>query len=510
MPDPSLALLHLQPVGEELENFRNRAVEPMRRLAVVRLASAVRQGAANGLGQAEPEPARDDDFDRPDGSPAQREGILRPRRLLADPKESADRVELVGQRKRGGHRLRRSAILPADRLRDRRRLALRLGGIPADHALKLREFPDHSRDEVRLGQPRRALDLIGVRALDDSLFGQPARELRHALDLVRHRSELFVKADPGELLGLLFERHFQVLLPEEAGVGEPRSKHATVALDDRLAAVLRIHVRDADERRRKPAVVPRACEIFLVGAHRQDDHLARNVEVIGIEAAEQRHRPFGEPGILDDEPFVLDEGQSGLPCGCGGAVADDPLAFLLVDEDVARPQLLGIIAGPAHGDLAGVMEPVADACCSRSNAVDRDRHDLLAEHGDDAVKRPHPAQRGGACRRVAPAHRLRPRKGANDPLDHRPQQVARRLPCGLDDREIDAVTIFELFASEPRLAQEAFQRLLRRIGAGPLQLFAPGRRFRRHSARDQRQPPRRRKDVDALAGEPGLLQLLRE
>ena len=39
-----------------------------------------------------------------------------------------------------------------------------------------------------------------------------------------------------------------------------------------------------------------------------------------------------------------------------------------------------------------MVEAVADRRRAAGDAVDLDRHDLLAEQGDDAVQRPHPAQ----------------------------------------------------------------------------------------------------------------------
>ena len=58
------------------------------------------------------------------------------------------------------------------------------------------------------------------------------------------------------------------------------------------------------------AVLVAAGEIFLVGAHGEHDHLARHVEEIGVEPAEQRHRPFGQAGILDHQPLVVEQRQA--------------------------------------------------------------------------------------------------------------------------------------------------------------------------------------------------------
>ena len=98
-----------------------------------------------------------------------------------------------------------------------------------------------------------------------AFLDQPARQLRHPLDLVGDGAQLLVEDDAAELPRLLLQRHLQVLLPEEAGVGEPRGEHAAVALDDRLAAVVRVDVGDADEgRRQRPASSVQAKYFWLV------------------------------------------------------------------------------------------------------------------------------------------------------------------------------------------------------------------------------------------------------
>src|SRR6478735_11733466 len=96
-------------------------------------------------------------------------------------------------------------------------LALALGDIAADDALKLRELADHTGYKIGLGQPRRALDLVGqflfrhpsgsggpayfknsgipafagmtVRGGDNACVDQPSRQLRYPLDLIGDRAE---------------------------------------------------------------------------------------------------------------------------------------------------------------------------------------------------------------------------------------------------------------------------------------------------------------------------------
>ena len=92
------------------------------------------------------------------------------------------------------------------------------------------------------------------RAGDDILLDQPAREFRDTFDLVSYRPQLLVEQHSAELPRLFLKRHLEVLLPEEARVGEAGREDAAIAFDDRCAAVVRGDIRDADERRRETAV----------------------------------------------------------------------------------------------------------------------------------------------------------------------------------------------------------------------------------------------------------------
>ena len=74
--------------------------------------------------------------------------------------------------------------------------------------------------------------------------------------------------------------------------------------------------------------------------------------------------------------------------------------------------------------------------------------------------------------------------------------------------EPDAVALLQLILRQPRLAQEAFQRLRRRTGARPLIFLAHRRRLQRQSPRDQRQPARRHEAVDGGGLKAGLGEFL--
>ena len=53
-----------------------------------------------------------------------------------------------------------------------------------------------------------------------------------------------------------------------------------------------------------------------------------------------------------------------------------PLALLLVDDHMAGAELLDIVGRAADGDVAGVVEAVADGRGAARDAVDLDRHDV--------------------------------------------------------------------------------------------------------------------------------------
>ena len=66
-------------------------------------------------------------------------------------------------------------------------------------------------------------------------------------------------------------------------IAEAGGKHAAVAFDDGRPPVAGSDIGGADERGRQRPVVAGAGKIFLVGAHGEHDHLARDVEMLGVE-----------------------------------------------------------------------------------------------------------------------------------------------------------------------------------------------------------------------------------
>ena len=91
-----------------------------------------------------------------------------------------------------------------------------------------------------------------------------------------------------------------------------------------------------------------------------------------------------------------------------GVGEDDLLAALGIEHDLGLFQLRDIIGEAAHGDRVRRMEAVAVGDVADADAIDleSDDHRLLglrAEHADDRLQRPHPAQRRPAACGLADA-----------------------------------------------------------------------------------------------------------
>ena len=137
---------------------------------------------------------------------------------------------------------------------------------------------------------------------------------------------------------------------------------------------------------------------------------------------------------------------------------------------------------------------------------------LRPEDAEDRMQRPHPGEaRPASPKRCAPAHRLRPREGADDRRHDLGDHLLRRPARLLDDGDVEVALLVGLDLrlgdrGEPRRLEEALDRLLRRADARPLPLLAPVRRARRQAVHGQRQPPRRGEGLGALIDQPGLDQ----
>ena len=133
-----------------------------------------------------------------------------------------------------------------------------------------------------------------------------------------------------------FQRGLAILVPEELGVRQARPQHTFVAADDGLAAVARNGVGNDDEAARKRAVLSGRDEVAQMGAHRDDQHLGRHVHEFSVDRAEQRHRPFDEPGHFVGQTVVGFEGNLGRRAQLLRAIENDLPAFGGIEDHMRR------------------------------------------------------------------------------------------------------------------------------------------------------------------------------
>ena len=138
-------------------------------------------------------------------------------------------------------------------------------------------------------------------------------------------------------------------------------------------------------------------------------------------------------------------------------------------------------------------------------------------------KRAHPGERAGLGRALAPAHRFRPRKGADDDGQDFREHVDRRPPRLLDQRDIEVALLGVLLdrrlgeRGQPRALEETLHRRLGRADARALLLLLEVGLAHRNALDGEREPARRDERGRALIDEAGfdqplgdeLLQILR-
>ena len=309
------------------------------------------------------------------------------------------------------------------------------------------------------------------------------------------------------------ERRLLILFPEEARVGESRGQHLAVAVDHH-GGVRRLDIGGAHKGVGEFPARIFAHEIFLVHPRGQLDHLGRHVEEGLVKAAEQRHGPFGQPRVLDHQPFIRDQRQTSLCRNLGRAFADNVLAFLVIDDHMGGAQLVRVIVCSGNADRAGGMEAVADGLAASGDPADFAFHHLTIQQRDNAGERAHPAQGIGADRSRAPAHRLGPAEVADDRGDGGGEHLGHRAARSIHNREPSHAALhvaqFQLLARYAVLLAEAVNRGVRRAFGRALGLFAHRLGRERQSARDQRKAPRSRPDGEFASFDPGSIQLAPE
>ena len=227
-----------------------------------------------------------------------------------------------------------------------------------------------------------------------------------------------------------------------------------------------------------------------------------------VKAAQQRHGPFGQAGVFDDQAFVFDQHQSGLRRSSASAFAHDAFAFCMIEDHMRGAQFRGVVIRAVDRDRAGMVKPVAHCFAAGDDAADFAMDDLTAQQRDDARQRAHPAQAFARQRCIAPALRFGPGERADQRGDGFGQHIRGRATGLFDHGKPHAIAIDQLVHSKPGLAQKALKRLGRRARARALGLLAERLSRQRQIARDQRKTAGRGPDVDCARRQPGAVQRL--
>ena len=134
---------------------------------------------------------------------------------------------------------------------------------------------------------------------------------------------------------MFLEALLAILIKEELRVGQAGAQHALIAVLDRLEIFLAA-VAHGDEERQELARIILDREIPLMIAHRRDDRLRRELQVLLLEPAAERRR------VLDEiehffEQIVCNLRTSAVLLGDSlDLCTDHRLAFLRIDDNVLR------------------------------------------------------------------------------------------------------------------------------------------------------------------------------
>ena len=211
-------------------------------------------------------------------------------------------------------------------------------------------------------------------------------------------------------------------------------------------------------------------EVALVDPHRDLHDLGRQVHVRGVDAAEQRHRPFDQPGHLVEQPGIVHHASGRCVGGQRARCRRRSRARRSAASTITRRSRSAVAASrrrSARRTAPGARKrwPSVRLAAARpcpSSAPSRRSNGTTAPSSRQRMRRSGRTQvkRAGA----APAHRFRPREAAQQRAAVRARSAPRRRSPGT------------ALVQHPELAllpQSA--RARRRACAGSRQAPAPAR-----------------------------------
>ncbi len=328
--------------------------------------------------------------------------------------------------------------------------------VTAHHALQLGKLADHAREQIALGQARRARRQAGI---DTDAIGDDTRDFRHAHALVPQAAEGLLVGDVFQRVLIALERRLQIFIPEKLRVGEARTDHALIAFADFLR-LLAVEVGDADEVLGELAVRIEHRHEFLVGLHGRDQRFRRYAEEVAIERAGDGDRPLGEVGDLVEQTIIEPRRAAGFLRHARHFVANALAALHRVGQYLGHAHGIGVAVRIGQMHRLRMQETMAARLASAAQAQDLAFNDDRAMQHHQPVRRPHEA-----VVVIGPAHGLGNRQALERFLDDVRQQRRDRLArfhAAVDEPgALVGFQLFQLLHADAARLRETDQRLAR-------------------------------------------------
>ena len=391
------------------------------------------------------------------GTP-QRVRILIPGRRATDAENADQRIETIGARDAAADRRDGDFIAREAREVEFSQGERHLRGFPvvfrivASHgALQFWKLAHHLAQEIAARQPSGAHGEWGLGTEHGrELFGQA----HDSFGFLQQTAETTLKHHRAELLRARCQRSLAILVVEKCRITEARSDHAFIAVADEIGRRA-LDIADGHESIEEATVVRFQWKIFLIALHGRDQCLARHLQKVLIESADDRGRPLHQGRDLIQKIFIQDGPATQRLCRFlhQGFDSCAPLREARDDASLLL-QTTDIFARGGKREARRAHETVATRDIAAGDAQDLPWHNL------GAVQHHHPVHRAHeffAAR--TPAHALGDREGGQRQVDQRWQELPGWTSCLL--RAIDQPFAFigmhsgQVFDGDPAGARKA-------------------------------------------------------
>ena len=258
---------------------------------------------------------------------------------------------------------------------------------------------------------------------------------------------------------MLFQALLPIFVEEELRIRQACAQNALIAVLHRLK-ILGSAISHGEEKRHQTAVRRLHGEVALMVAHRRNDGLRRQCEILFFKSARKRRR------ILDEIEHLFQKIRRDFRRAAvrlrlfGKPLLDQRLAPCRIDDDESLLARFLVMRGILDSEVARAEETMAARCIAALDARKLKGHDFLAVECDKPAQGPDKAKV-----EVAPAHAVGKGQAADELGQELFQHLFRRLSRFLYERIDVAITRHEILRLDALPASEAF-RCFRRLARG--------------------------------------------